>query len=411
MTGMGTHDSTDEIAALAGKPLRRGRAWAWVVFISMAGTSVLFNIYHDLVDGHMHVYLAIPAGVLPLLLAIGALEIAAVWPSEKAKVIAWGVTLGAMGWSAAAMGGVVQAAAPPHMEMLFGFLADAAALLAVSFLLNGPAAAHAVAGVARKIAELTEQANADRAARQAAEANAARAERELRAEWNAERETERQANEAASVRLARELEEARAAGRREANARQRADAELAAARAELAASEAGRQAAEAGLRATGTAQDEAATRTERQVGALQSQLDAARAAAAMRPAVEAERDAALRKLAVIETELDEALTARGEAERSAANAEAKAERAARKAAAQDGPKAGRSARTEAARGDRPEGALTPAHAREKAYDMLDKNPDLTGAEIGEPFGFGDRWGQKRKEEYEHRNGLRAVGEN
>src|ERR1700677_306867 len=121
MAGMPKHDSTDQVAELAGKPLRRGRAWAWTVFVSMAGVSVLFNIYHDLVGGHMHVYLAIPAGVLPLLPAMGALEVSAVWPSLPAKVAAWGIPLGAMGWSAAAMGGVVLAAAPPHLEMLFGF--------------------------------------------------------------------------------------------------------------------------------------------------------------------------------------------------------------------------------------------------------------------------------------------------
>ncbi len=403
MAGMGTHSD-------AGRPLRRAHFAAWFTFTFMAGTTMAFQTYHSVETGQMPWPLAVLYGIGAFILAISVLEFARHAP-PAVRAGAYALTAGAMYLSASATGDVTRHAAPPHAELLFGLLMDGAALLAIHFILNGPRAADAVSAAAAREAVLRAEANAERSARQAAEANAARAERELRAEWNAERETERQANEAASVRLARELEEARAAGRREANARQRADAELAAARAELAASEAGRQAAEAGLRATGTAQDEAATRTERQVGALQSQLDAARAAAAMRPAVEAERDAALRKLAVIETELDEALTARGEAERSAANAEAKAERLARKAAAQDGPKAGRSARTEAARGDRPEGALTPAQAREKAYDMLDKDPDLTGAELGEPFGFGDRWGQKRKEEYEHRNGLRAVGEN
>jgi hypothetical protein len=410
MDGMGQHNSTSQVAELAGKPLRRGRAWAWTVFVSMAGTSVLFNVYHDLVVGRMHPYLAVPAGVLPLLLAVGALEIAAAWPSASAKVIAWGVTLGAMGWSAAAMGGVVMGAAPPHMEMLFGFLADAAALLAVSFLLNGPAASHAVAEVAGKLRELTERANAERRAREEAEANAARSVRELRAAHEAEAGAARQANGQANEALSGQLAEANETARREAAGRRETEEKLAAVRTELAAVRAGRDAAEAARRSASTARDEEAAKAEHQVGNLRSQLDAARAAAARQRAVEAERDLARTEAADLRAELDAARTALGEAERAAADANARAERSARKLAAQAAPKTARGGRTETARGDRTEGALTPAQAREKAYEMLDENPDLTGAEVGEPFGFGDRWGQKRKEEYEHRNGLRAVGE-
>ena len=411
MERMGHHE-LDDVAELAGKPIRRARAWAWVIFWSMAGTSVLYNCYHAFVIARMPWYTGIPESVVPLLLAIGMLEIAAAWKSNRGlQAVAWGITAGAMAWSAVAINPVVRLDAPLHWGFLFGLLADTAALGAMYFLLNGPAAAQAVARVAKKITELTEQANAERRARNDAEANAARTLQEMRAAREAERETERQANDSAFGRLAEELEQVRGTGQREANARQKAEAELAGIRTELAAVRAARQAAEAGMRAAGTAQDEAALRKERQVEALHSQLDAARSAAAMRSAIEAERDAARRELVTVRAERDAALTGREEAERSAANAETKAERLTRKIAAQDGPKAGRSARTETVRGDRTEGALTPAQAREKAYEMLDKNPDLTGAEVGEPFGFGDRWGQKRKEEYEHRNGLRAVGEN
>lgn len=166
MTGMGQH-SQDKVLDAAGTPYRRARAWAWLVFWSMAGTSVLYNVYHALVIGHMPWYTGILEGLVPLLLAIGVLEIAAAWKSWE-QAVAWLVTAGAMAWSAAATGSVVQPGAPGHVGWPFGILADAAALYAMRFILNGPTAEQAVARVSAKIAELTGIAEAAR--RDAAEA-------------------------------------------------------------------------------------------------------------------------------------------------------------------------------------------------------------------------------------------------
>jgi hypothetical protein len=63
---------------------------------------------------------------------------------------------GSMYLSAAATGAVVLHAAPPHMAWLFGVLLDAAALLAVHFILNGPTAADVSRHAAAESAARTE---------------------------------------------------------------------------------------------------------------------------------------------------------------------------------------------------------------------------------------------------------------
>jgi DNA gyrase/topoisomerase IV subunit A len=135
----------------------------------MAGTSVLYNVYHALIIGHMPWYTGVLEGLVPLLLAIGVLEIAAAWKSWE-QAVAWLVTAGAMAWSAAATGAVVQPGAPGHIGWPFGILADAAALYAMRFILNGPTAEQAVARVSQKIAELTGAVEAEQVARTQAEA-------------------------------------------------------------------------------------------------------------------------------------------------------------------------------------------------------------------------------------------------
>src|ERR1700722_2513771 len=396
----------------AGAGMRRARTCAWIVTVIMGGTTMSFQVYHAVKRGHMPWELAVLYGVVPLLIALLVLEIVAEWREAPwaAKAAAYLIMGAAMFLSASATGAVVLHVAPGHFSLLPGALLDAAELFAAFFIMNGPTAAQAVAKIERIIGELTAEANAERSARLEAEANAGRTERGLREANAAGLGAERQGARRALAAVTGELEEARESERGEANARRAAEAELGAVRVKLAAAAAGKEGAQAGWRAAKPARDEALARTERQVESLRAQLDAARQAAAMTRAAEAERNAALAELGTVRTERDDAVSAREEAERSAANAAAKAERLARKAGAQDAPRAGRSARTDGANAARAEGALTPAQAREKAYAMLDKNPDLTGAEVGEPFGFGDRWGQKRKEEYEHRNGLRAVGD-
>jgi hypothetical protein len=190
MAPMGDH-STHEAA---GAPLRKARAWAWIVFWSTAGTSVLYNVYHALVTSHLHWYIGIPEGFLPLLLAIGMLEVAAAWP-EKMQAVAWLVTAGAMAWSAVAIGAVIRQGAPLHAGFLFGLLADTAALGAMYFLLNGPTAAQAIAKMDEKVAGLLGQIAAERSARAEAEAAHGREMAGLRAELTA-------AGEAAEAQMA-----------------------------------------------------------------------------------------------------------------------------------------------------------------------------------------------------------------
>lgn len=211
MAPVGDH-SKPAVAELAGRPLRLARTWAWAVFWLTAGSSVLYNCYHALVGDHMPWYTGIPEGCVPLAVAIGVLEFSGAWRENKAlQASAWLVTGGAMAWSALAINSVV------HRGWAFGLIADAAAMSAMYFLLNGPTAAHAVGEVARTVSSLTERADAERAARRQAEA-AHRAQAEqasarhaaevsaLRSDLTGKLEAERSARETAH----RDLEAARA---------------------------------------------------------------------------------------------------------------------------------------------------------------------------------------------------------
>jgi hypothetical protein len=402
MSGVSKH--SEHYAAGAG--MRRARSAAWIVTLVMGGTTMAFQVYHAVKFGHMPWELAVLYGIVPLLIALLVLEIVAEWREAPwpAKAAAYAIMAAAMFLSASATGSVVLHAAPGHFSLLPGALLDAAELLAAFFIMNGPTAAHAVAEVARRIEGLVAEANAARRSREETEANAARTERELRAAHEAELRTEREAHEQANARVTGELDKARETERREANARTAAETELAAARVKLAAFRAGQEGAESGRLTAEAAREEEASRAERQLGALRSQLEAARSAAAMRGVIEVERDAARTELETVKTERDDALRAREEAERSLANAEAKTERLMRKLGGASAPKASRQDRKAAA-------GLSAAEAREKAYKMLDDDPDITGKTLGEEFGMTARWGELRKQEHALRNGLRAVGEN
>lgn len=167
MTDMSRH--SEHYAA--GAPLRRARVAAWTVFLSMAGTTMAFQVFHSIKYGAMPWPLAALYGTVPLLISICILEIVAEWTGAPwwAKTAAYAIMGGSMFMSASATGDIVLHAAPAHMSLLFGFLLDAAALLAVHFILNGPAAAHAVAAVDRKVAELHTAVAAERSAREHAE--------------------------------------------------------------------------------------------------------------------------------------------------------------------------------------------------------------------------------------------------
>jgi hypothetical protein len=142
--------------------------------------------------------------------AIGVLEFSTAWRGNwPMQASAWLVTGGAMAWSALAINSVV------HRGWAFGLIADAAALSAMYFLLNGPTAAQAVAKAAAREVELLEQAEAERSARLEAEADHERSAGEMQARFRAEIARVTAAGEAALGNLRAEmtqgLEETRAA--------------------------------------------------------------------------------------------------------------------------------------------------------------------------------------------------------
>lgn len=183
MDRMGQHD----IHSAAGRPLRRAHHAAWFTFIFMAGTTITFQTYHSVETGQMPWPLAALYGIAAFLLAITVLEFAR-HSTRWVQAGAYALTAGAMYLSASATGDVTAHAAPPHAELLFGFLLDGAAILAIYFIFNGPAAAQAVAEVARREAELTGAAAAAREALDRAVAGHRKAAAEAEAAHAAERQ-------------------------------------------------------------------------------------------------------------------------------------------------------------------------------------------------------------------------------
>lgn len=257
MSHMGDHSRSAE----AGRVPRRAMFSAWSVFLSMAGTTMTFQVYHSIKVGQMPWPLAVLEGVVPLGVSIGVLEYVAVWKSQLTWA-AYVITAGAMYMSAVATGAVVVHAAPPHMSGLFGVLLDAAALLSIRFILTAP-----------------------RAAREKAEAEASEADRLSR------KLAEVTASATAEITGLREAASASEAGRAEAVARAEAEARRAAALSASAEAEASRSAA-----VTRELEDATARRDE-VVGVLGADLDTVRASldAAEKRAVRAEERA--RKLA------------------------------------------------------------------------------------------------------------------
>lgn len=238
MAPMPKHD----IHEAAARPLKRARAWAWMVFWVTAGSSVLYNCYHALVGQHMPWYTGVPEGFVPLLVAIGVLEFAGAWRKNiPLQAAAWLVTGGAMAWSAFATNSVV------HQGWAFGLIADTAALSAMYFLLNGPTAAQAVEAVAQKIAELTDGWAAERHAREEGARAHDRAVAALRAAHEEALADAQDAHAGELRALGGELDAERA-GREEAQAEAArhaaAEAERDVARAELEGAKSGLQAAQ-----------------------------------------------------------------------------------------------------------------------------------------------------------------------
>jgi hypothetical protein len=159
--------------------MRRGLWSAWIVFAGMAGTTMAFQVYHSVEHGHMPWPLAYLYGIVPLAISMLVIEFVSEWKNAPkwASVGAYLITAGSMYLSAAATGAVVFRAAPAHSSLLFGLLLDAAAILAVRYLIAGPKQAEAAAEAERQ-AELA----GERKARLDAEAETSRARREAAAE-------------------------------------------------------------------------------------------------------------------------------------------------------------------------------------------------------------------------------------
>jgi hypothetical protein len=117
-----------------------GKVAAWIVLLSMGGTSMAFNIYHAVNgNGHLVVGLALLYGIAPVLAAMGLSHMGA---SRRDKlivqVIIFAVMIGAMVLSANGIGEVLKATAGPQMCWVFGGVLDAASLTALWMILNPP---------------------------------------------------------------------------------------------------------------------------------------------------------------------------------------------------------------------------------------------------------------------------------
>jgi len=205
-----------DVSTAAGRPLRRARFAAWSVFLGMAGTTMAFQVYHAVTAGQMPWPLAVLYGIVPLAISIGVLAFAAHWPSSWARAGAYAITAGAMYMSASATGIVTLHAAAPHAELLFGFILDGAALLAIRFIFDGPSAAQAVAEVAEREADLVRQRDSERSAKEQAKADGQAALADLKACADAELAKRDAAwrEEVATVRAARETAETELAAAR-----------------------------------------------------------------------------------------------------------------------------------------------------------------------------------------------------
>jgi hypothetical protein len=161
MPDMGKHSPTEAANT-------RARVSAWLVFLSMAGTTMSFQVYHSIEHGKMPWPLAVLYGIVPLLISMLVIEVVSGWDDAPkwAQGGAYLIISGAMFLSAAATGAVVLHAAPNHSSLLFGLLLDGAAILAARFLMT---AAKRTAATAR--AAFAAVVEAERSARQEAEAD------------------------------------------------------------------------------------------------------------------------------------------------------------------------------------------------------------------------------------------------
>jgi len=111
---------------------------AWAVLVGMGGTSVTYNVYHATHNGSMNVGLALLYGIAPVFAAALLSHIVAEHDGGRfLQAVTFAVMLGAMTLSIGATAAVVEPAAGPWMQWLFGAVLDAAALVALRVILTG----------------------------------------------------------------------------------------------------------------------------------------------------------------------------------------------------------------------------------------------------------------------------------
>lgn len=152
-----------ELQAQPGRNSGGALGASWAVLLTMGGTSMTYNLWHATHGGHMNIWLALPAGMAPVLAAmllshiVGASRGGA-WMRVAAALI----MVGAMSLSMSATAAVVAPALGTGWRWLFGLVIDAAALLAFQVILSDRHRRSADAGIATT-AETARVAAEDRA--------------------------------------------------------------------------------------------------------------------------------------------------------------------------------------------------------------------------------------------------------
>jgi hypothetical protein len=120
----------------AGTKTRHASGAAWGVLLSMGLTSGTYNIYHALHRGHFNLWLAIVAGVIPVLLAMLLSHIVAAYDGGWIlKSITAVIMLGGMYLSMLSIGSVLAPLFGTN-SYVFGAVVDGGALVALYVILN-----------------------------------------------------------------------------------------------------------------------------------------------------------------------------------------------------------------------------------------------------------------------------------
>ena len=110
---------------------------SWAVLLTMGGTSMVYNLWHATHGGHMNIWLALPAGMAPVLAAMLLSHIVGASRGGTWMRVAAGlIMVGAMSLSMSATAAVVAPALGTGWRWLFGLVIDAAALLAFQVILS-----------------------------------------------------------------------------------------------------------------------------------------------------------------------------------------------------------------------------------------------------------------------------------